>query len=83
MSTTSGAGWITVRVVPGADRDAVSASLFEAGAMGVQDVENVLLTQVASQGEADAIVRAVLAEQSAVCRVGPLRRLEPAVRVVL
>jgi ribosomal protein L11 methyltransferase len=36
--------------------------LFEAGAMGVQDVDNMLLTQVASQREADEIVRAVLAE---------------------
>jgi ribosomal protein L11 methyltransferase len=51
-----------VRVVPGAERDAVSASLFEAGAMGVQETDDALLTQVASQSEADAIVSAVLAE---------------------
>jgi ribosomal protein L11 methyltransferase len=49
-------------VLPGADRDGVSASLFEAGAMGVQELDDMLLTQVASQDEADAIVRAVLAE---------------------
>jgi ribosomal protein L11 methyltransferase len=62
VSKASAAGWITIRIVPGIDRDAVSASLFEAGAMGVQDIGDVLLTQVASQEEADAIVHAVLAE---------------------
>jgi ribosomal protein L11 methyltransferase len=62
VSTAPGAAWVTVRVLPGADRDGVSASLFEAGAMGVQELDDMLLTQVASQDEADAIVRAVLAE---------------------
>jgi ribosomal protein L11 methyltransferase len=62
VSESTGAGWITIRIVPGLDSDAVSASLFEAGAMGVQEIDNMLLTQVASQSEADDIVRAVLAE---------------------
>ena len=62
MRKAPGAGWITVRVVPGIDRDAVSASLFEAGAMGVQELNDTLLTQVASQSEADALVHAVLVQ---------------------
>jgi len=47
VSQSPGAGWVTVRIVPGADRDAVSASMFEAGAMGVQELDDQLLTQVA------------------------------------
>ncbi|MEO7084421.1 MAG: 50S ribosomal protein L11 methyltransferase [Gemmatimonadaceae bacterium] len=62
MSNDPAAGWVTVRIVPGADRDGVSGSLFDAGAMGVQEIGDALLTQVASQDEADEIVRAVLAQ---------------------
>jgi ribosomal protein L11 methyltransferase len=62
VSQSPEAAWITVRIVPGAERDAVSASMFDAGAMGVQETDEALLTQVATQSEADAIVRAVLAE---------------------
>jgi ribosomal protein L11 methyltransferase len=52
--------WITVRVHPGSHRDLVIAALFDAGAQGVQEVGDTLITQVASQGDADALVRAAI-----------------------
>ena len=55
------AEWITVSVVPGSRPDAVLAALFEAGAMGVQEVANAFVTHVATQTEADALTCAALA----------------------
>lgn len=56
-----GAGWITVRVAPGSHRDDVLAAMFEAGAEGVQELGDALITQVPDQDIANAIVCAVLA----------------------
>jgi ribosomal protein L11 methyltransferase len=52
--------WITVRVHPGSHRDLVIAALFDAGAQGVQEVGDTLITQVANQGDADSLVRAAI-----------------------
>jgi ribosomal protein L11 methyltransferase len=56
-----GAGWVTVRVAPGAHRDEVMAAMFDAGAQGLQELGDALITQVPDQGTADAITCAVLA----------------------
>jgi ribosomal protein L11 methyltransferase len=55
------AEWITVSVVPGSHPEAVLAALFEAGAMGVQEVANAFVTHVPTQAEADALTCAALA----------------------
>lgn len=55
------AEWITVRVVPGAARDRVATALFEAGAQGLQELNDTLVTQVPGQAAADALVCAALA----------------------
>jgi ribosomal protein L11 methyltransferase len=56
--------WVTVRVDPGSHREAVIAALFEHGAHGIQEVGESIVTQVPSQGEADALVCAALAASS-------------------
>ena len=43
------AAWITVRVFPASNRDAVIAALFDAGAQGVQEIGDALVTHVAGQ----------------------------------
>ncbi|HEX4683326.1 MAG TPA: 50S ribosomal protein L11 methyltransferase [Gemmatimonadaceae bacterium] len=53
--------WVTVRVAPGERRDDVMAALFEAGAQGVQELDDALITHVPDQDIANAIVCAVLA----------------------
>jgi hypothetical protein len=53
-------GWFTVRVSTHAQRDAVLAALFEAGAMGVQDTGATFITHVPSQQAADDLVCAAL-----------------------
>jgi ribosomal protein L11 methyltransferase len=53
--------WVTVRVEPGAGRDRVAAALFEAGAQGLQEVGDALVTHVPGQTIADALVCAALA----------------------
>ncbi|HSQ31898.1 MAG TPA: 50S ribosomal protein L11 methyltransferase [Gemmatimonadaceae bacterium] len=53
--------WVTVRVVPGAGRDRVAAALFEAGAQGLQEVGDALVTHVPDQSTADSLVCAALA----------------------
>ena len=55
------AHWITVRVVPGAERDRVAAALFEAGARGLQESGDALVTHVPDQATADALICAALA----------------------
>jgi ribosomal protein L11 methyltransferase len=54
-------GWVTVRVHPGSRRDAVLATLFDAGAQGVQEVDTVLVTHVRGQEVANALVCAIVA----------------------
>jgi ribosomal protein L11 methyltransferase len=54
------AAWVSVRVQPGAARDAVVAALFEAGAQGIQEVGDELVTHVATANAADEMRRAVL-----------------------
>jgi ribosomal protein L11 methyltransferase len=56
--------WVTVRVHPGSRRDAVIAALFESGAQGIQEVGETVVTQVASQEQADALGRAAVAASS-------------------
>jgi len=58
---TEPAAWVTVRVVPGAGRDRVAAALFDAGAQGLQEVGEALVTHVPDQSIADALVCAALA----------------------
>jgi ribosomal protein L11 methyltransferase len=57
---TDTAGWVSLRIQPGANREAAIAALFEAGAQGVQEVGADIVTQMASD-EADGAVQAVLA----------------------
>ncbi len=54
-------GWVTVRVYPGAQREAVVAAMFEAGAMGVQELGDAIVTHVPGQSEADTLVTTVSA----------------------
>jgi ribosomal protein L11 methyltransferase len=60
----SDSGWITVRVYPGAKREPVMAALFDAGAQGVQELPDALITQVSSQDAADELAAAVMAVNS-------------------
>src|SRR5579872_4153495 len=53
--------WLSVRVKPGSHRDAVVAALFAAGAQGVQEVGDQLVTLLADEGKADEVTCAVLA----------------------
>lgn len=53
--------WVTVRVAPGARREAVMSELFNAGAQGVQELGDTLITHVPDQQIANTIVCAVLA----------------------
>jgi ribosomal protein L11 methyltransferase len=58
---SDGAEWVTVRVHPGARRDAVVAALFEAGAQGLQEIGDQLVTHVPSQTIANDLLCAALA----------------------
>lgn len=58
---TEPAAWVTVRVIPGAERDRVAAALFDAGAQGLQEIGEALVTHVPDQSVADALVCAALA----------------------
>jgi ribosomal protein L11 methyltransferase len=53
--------WITVSVTPGSQPEAVLTALFDAGAMGVQEIGNAFVTHVATQAEADALLCAATA----------------------
>ena len=57
-------GWVTVKVDPGAESEAVLAALFEQGAQGIQEIGESIVTQVPSQADADALVCAALAVSS-------------------
>ncbi len=61
---TKDAEWITVRVTPGARRDDVLAALFEAGAEGVQELPDSLLTHAHGPDDARRFERAALAVAS-------------------
>ena len=52
--------WLSVRVHPGTDREAVLAALFAAGAEGVQEIGEELLTLLPPDTDPDAVVGAVL-----------------------
>ncbi len=56
-----GAGWVTIRIVPGARAAEVSAALFGAGASSIQELGDSLITHVESQTLADVLVAATLA----------------------
>jgi ribosomal protein L11 methyltransferase len=58
---TESGSWVTVRVHPGSQREAVIAALFESGAQGIQEVGETIVTQVPSQDDADALACAALA----------------------
>jgi ribosomal protein L11 methyltransferase len=53
--------WVTVRVLPGQHREEVATALFEAGAQGLQELGDALVTHAPDQTEADALVCAALA----------------------
>ena len=53
--------WLSVRVRPGSQRDAVLAALFRLGAQGVQEVDDQLVTLLADERMADDVTCAVLA----------------------
>lgn len=53
--------WLSVRVRPGSNREAVLAALFAAGAQGVQEVGDQLVTLFAAGQTADDVSCAVLA----------------------
>jgi ribosomal protein L11 methyltransferase len=58
---TKDAAWITVRITPGARRDDVLAALFEAGAEGVQELPDSLVTHAHGSEDATRLERAALA----------------------
>lgn len=53
--------WVTVRVSPGSRREAVVAALFDAGVQGLQEIGDVLITQVPGQDLANDLVCTVMA----------------------
>jgi ribosomal protein L11 methyltransferase len=58
---TGTGGWLSVRVRPGADREAVVAALFAAGGQALQEVGDELLTQLPDSTDTESLVRAVRA----------------------
>ena len=62
----AGAEWITVRITPGVRRDDVIAALFEAGAEGVQELPDGLVTHARGSDDATRLERAALAVGSGV-----------------
>jgi ribosomal protein L11 methyltransferase len=53
--------WLTLRVFPGTNRDAVLSALFAAGAQGVQELGDRLITHVPDRAVADALTAAAVA----------------------
>ena len=69
--------WVTVRVHPGSNRDAVIAALFESGAQGIQEVGESIVTQVASRALAEELEHAALAASNdAVVSTAPLPNVD-------
>jgi ribosomal protein L11 methyltransferase len=58
---THEADWVTVRVFPGSHRDAAIAAMFAAGAEGVQELADSVVTHVHGQRLANSMLCAVLA----------------------
>ncbi len=58
---TNNSGWVTVKVHPGANPDAVMAALFDAGAQGVQEIAGAFVTHVPSADVANDLLCAALA----------------------
>jgi ribosomal protein L11 methyltransferase len=56
--------WVTVRVSPGSNRDAVIAAMFGAGVQGVEEVGDTLVTHVSGQSVANDVLCAVMAASS-------------------
>lgn len=52
--------WMAVRVLPGAERDAVLAALFEQGVQAVEEIDGGFSTSIPSPSGADALTRAVM-----------------------
>jgi ribosomal protein L11 methyltransferase len=52
--------WVTVKVNPGAESDAVLAALFDAGAQGVQEIAGLYVTHVESEQLANQLCAAAL-----------------------
>jgi len=55
------ATWVTVRVSPGSNRDAVIAAMFDAGVQGIEESGDALITHVAGQTLANDVLCAVMA----------------------
>jgi len=53
--------WITVKVHPGANRDAVMGALFAAGAQGIQELAGAFITHVDGADAANDLLRAAVA----------------------
>lgn len=60
------AGWVTVRVLPGAHGEDVAAALFAAGAPSLQELGDALITHVETQALADRLVSAARAAHAGV-----------------
>ncbi|MGH7620822.1 MAG: 50S ribosomal protein L11 methyltransferase [Gemmatimonadaceae bacterium] len=58
---TNNADWVTVRVFPGSHRDEAIAAMFAAGAEGVQELADSVVTHVLGQDLANSMLCAVLA----------------------
>jgi len=52
--------WVTVRVSPGSNRDAVIAAMFDAGVQGLEEAGDALVTHVAGQSLANDVLCAVM-----------------------
>lgn len=61
MTAPSADAWVSVRVRPRGDRDAVIGALFDLGSQGVQEDGDAVLTQFAPGSDVDAIRAALLA----------------------
>jgi len=58
---TSHGTWVTVRVSPGTQREAVIAALFQGGIQGLQEIGDTIVTQVPGQDVASELVCTVMA----------------------
>jgi ribosomal protein L11 methyltransferase len=58
---TEDRAWVSIRVHPGSNREAVLATLFESGVQGVQEIDDNFLTHVQGEPAAEALVCAILA----------------------
>ena len=52
--------WVTVRVSPGSNRNAVMAAMFNAGVQGIEEVGDALVTHVSGQTSANDVLCAVM-----------------------